>query len=151
MGRRMTCLLNITIPIKAVGKGRPRVVRRFGHSQAFTPDKTVSFEHRISIEARAAYMQETWFSPHDGPVRISMVIRCSVPKSFGKRKRAQALAGDIRPMVKPDIDNVLKSVLDALEGVVYLRDSQVVSIDCERYYDASDYIAIAVSTLPLSL
>jgi Holliday junction resolvase RusA-like endonuclease len=140
----VTCLLNITIPIKAVGKMRPRVVRRFGHSQAFTPDKTVSFEHRISLEARAAYTDP----PHDGPIRVAMVIRCSMPKSFGKRKRAQALAGDIRPMVKPDIDNVLKSVSDALEGVVYLRDSQVVSIECERYYDASDYIAIAVSSIP---
>jgi Holliday junction resolvase RusA-like endonuclease len=44
------------------------------------------------------------------------------------------LAGSERPTKKPDLDNLAKSVLDALNGVIYQDDSQIVSLHMTKVY-----------------
>ena len=43
-------------------------------------------------------------------------------------------SGKIRPTKKPDCDNCIKSITDALNGIAYIDDSQIVSIECEKWY-----------------
>ena len=59
-------------------------------------------------------------------VRLTCVIYRAVPKSWSRRKRADAIADKIRPTTKPDLDNLIKGIKDALSGVWYKDDSQVV-------------------------
>lgn len=59
-------------------------------------------------------------------VDVCNLIYRAVPKSWSKRKRADAIADKIRPTTKPDLDNVIKGIKDALNGVWYKDDSQVV-------------------------
>ena len=64
--------------------------------------------------------------PTTRPVRLTLVIYRGVPKSWSRRKRADAIADKIRPTTKPDVSNVLKGIEDALSGVWYEDDSQIV-------------------------
>ncbi len=59
-------------------------------------------------------------------VRLTCVIYRAVPKSWSRRKRADAITDKIRPTTKPDLDNLIKGIKDALSGVWYKDDSQVV-------------------------
>jgi len=57
-----------------------------------------------------------------------------VPKSTSKKNAALMLAGDLRPTKKPDIDNIIKIIADALNGVCYHDDSQFVLVIAEKHY-----------------
>ena len=60
------------------------------------------------------------------PVRLTCVIYRAVPQSWSRRKRADAIADKIRPKTRPDVSNVIKGIEDALNGVWYKDDSQIV-------------------------
>lgn len=69
-----------------------------------------------------------------------------IPKSYTKGKRLACQHNINRPAKKPDIDNVLKAVMDALNGAAYVDDKQVVSVTCRKYYaaDGEGYIKVNV-------
>ena len=56
-----------------------------------------------------------------------------IPKSWTRAKKAEAMAGKLPPG-KPDIDNILKVVLDGLNGIAYEDDKQVVLTQCKKVY-----------------
>lgn len=119
------------------GKGRPRFVRATGG--AYTPAPTTSAEQRIQAAAHAEGV-----TPLDGFVRVHVLAVGGVPKSWSKRKAALALA-DHYDARKPDADNVLKLVLDALNKVAWHDDVQVVDARVERRVDAAgERIVISV-------
>ena len=70
-----------------------------------------------------------------------------IPQSLSKAKRNDAINGNIRPTTKPDCDNVIKAVLDALNGVAYYDDKQVVSVSCNKYYGETGCLKITVKEL----
>lgn len=111
-----------------VAKARPRVAIRGGHAHAYTPAKTQEAEWRIR-EAFAATFPNHQVWP--GPVRLHVTAWLAMPKSIPKKHRSSAL-----PTRRPDCDNYLKTVLDALNGVAFLDDSQVVTVHlAKRYVD----------------
>lgn len=131
IGARSGCnaLICITIPGELRGKGRPRFTARGGFARAFTDAKTVNAEAWVkacAVEAGAV--------PLDGPVSIAMQITVAVPASWSKRKRADALAGGLYPTGKPDLDNCVKLVADALNGVAWRDDKQIVRMDCRKAF-----------------
>jgi Holliday junction resolvase RusA-like endonuclease len=107
----------------------------------FTPEKTVNFEsfvafnaHNAMLEARNSTIGVNLFYE---AVQVNLLIGVQIPASWSKKKQAQALAGTIYPTTKPDLDNCIKSVFDAMNGVVYKDDSQVVtSVVKKRYREA---------------
>ena len=122
-----------------VGKGRPRFVRSTG--VAFTPAKTRSYEAALRYAAQEAMGDRPLF---EGPVRVVLVAAFAVPKSFSKAKRIDALTGAMFPTVKPDADNLIKN-LDALNGVVFRDDKQVVWADIRKVYATKPELTIEVS------
>ena len=71
-------------------------------------------------------------------VRLRMVAYFPVPQSYSKKKRGECIAGAIKPMMKPDIDNVVKAALDAMNGVVYDDDKQVFEVIVSKRYTERD-------------
>lgn len=69
------------------------------------------------------------------------------PKSMSRKRQYQALMGEVRPTTKPDLDNLLKSVKDALNGVAYVDDSQIVTITAEKAYGEQPKTIIQVTAL----
>jgi len=108
------------IPGEPVGKGRPRATTINGQARMYTPAKTASYEARV-IDA---FMRQG-IQPIAGSVGISIAATFSMPMSWSLKKR-QAMGGK-HCCKKPDADNILKVVSDALNGVAYRDDAAIVS------------------------
>ena len=130
---------------KPQGKARPRVVqnRYTGKSVAYTPIKTGNYEDLIRWNYKAAggeYLGEK-------VLQVDIKAFYPIPKAFSKAKTNDAINGDMRPTSKPDCDNIVKVVLDALNGVAYYDDKQVVSVSCNKYYGDHGYLQITIEEL----
>lgn len=123
-------MLTITIPGEMRGKGRPRFSTRNGRPVAFTDSRTANAETWV----RACAAGVVTGAPLEGPISLRVEIGVPVPASWSKRKRADALAGAVWPTAKPDLDNVLKLVGDALNGIVWRDDKQIVRAEVVRRY-----------------
>ena len=118
------CLLTFSIIGTMVPKGRPRATIRGEHAVVYTPKNTVQFEQYVK-QAAAQYAPP---KPLKGALMVSL--------SFFMQ-RPQSLANKVKYHTKrPDIDNLAKSVLDALEGVMYERDSQIYMLSLTKEYGA---------------
>ena len=69
----------------------------------------------------------------------------AIPVSWPKKKQASALDGTLRPTGKPDLDNVAKLLADALNGILWHDDSQIVALEVEKHYGASPATALSVA------
>ena len=117
------------------GKARP-VVTRHG---TYTPKESREYELLIAksfCEAMFhAYAPGAWLM--DGTYTVRIAAHYPVPKSWSKKKKLEAFAGALVPG-KPDLDNVIKSVLDGLNGVCFRDDKQVSKIEAEKHYSATE-------------
>jgi len=137
----MTFMTMYTVYGEPVGKGRPRFVRRGNFTQTYTPAKTKSYEEEIRMMARAAMGSS---EPLETPVTVAIYIRVGIPASFSKQKRKDALAGMLKPTKKPDLDNVTKCHLDAMNEIVYLDDKQVVNLHVTKVYAETPAVEVMV-------
>jgi len=140
-------MLTFTIPGTPIGKGRPRVTTRGGKfATMYTPEKTVNYEGLVAHSAKVAMAGMPLF---DGPASVRMEIICQVPASWSQKKRSAAIAGQVYPTTKPDIDNVEKAIFDGLNGVVWRDDVQVVEVSkCKRYGDTP---GVRVMIIPIGM
>lgn len=123
------------IPGEPKGKARPRVVRlKNGASTSYTPDKTVAYEELVRQRFRQQWPSEELPFPNKTPVGVTITACFGIPKSASKKARAAMLGGQTYPTKKPDMDNVVKIVLDALNGFAWHDDSQVVNLQIEKKY-----------------
>ena len=132
--------VRFTLAGEPQGKGRARAFRRGNFIGHYTPDKTRSYEGMVRFAAQQAMEGRL---PFTDPVAVSMTVSCAVPKSYSRSKTAAALRGAIRPAKKPDLDNIIKAFTDAMNGVVYADDSQIVEMRATKFY--ADHAAVAVS------
>ncbi|TXG96497.1 MAG: RusA family crossover junction endodeoxyribonuclease [Nevskiaceae bacterium] len=119
------------VPGEPVGKGRPRIGRVGGHARMFTPQKTASYEGLIALAGTQAMAGRTLL---EGAVMVEMRIVLAIPQSMSKKRKAQAIAGELFPTKKPDMDNVIKAIYDGLNGVVWKDDVQVVDAFVRKRY-----------------
>ena len=117
--------VKFTIPGPAQAKQRPRVNRNTG--RIYTPGATHKYEKLV----KESYGDNPCFE--DQFISIKILFKFEVPKSYSKKKRAEALAGNLRP-TKADIDNYIKSVLDGLNKVAFLDDRYIYSIEAIKVY-----------------
>ena len=114
------------------GKARPRFSRRSG--TVYTPAKTAKYEKKI----RQAFLDAGGkMIPEGSYAIVIMNAYFEIPKSYAKGKRLACERNINRPDKKPDIDNVLKVVLDALNKVAYEDDKQVTEVICRKWYSHS--------------
>lgn len=86
--------------------------------------------------------------PDGSYVTVAVDAYFKIPKSYTKGKRLACEHNINRPDKKPDIDNVLKVVLDALNGVAYEDDKQVVEVRCRKWYsNSTGFLKISVREL----
>lgn len=113
-----------------VGKARPRMNTRTG--RAYTPNKTKYYEYQVRQELVFKYRQ---IEPIvNEPVRVTIIAYFDIPKSTSKKNKDKMLKNDIRPTKKPDIDNITKIILDALNKFTYNDDTQVAELVVRKYY-----------------
>ena len=135
--------ITFTIPGAAVGKGRPKFARRGDFVHTYTPEKTASYENLVKLYSQMA-MKKAKMSITDRPVNVSIVVRAPIPKSFTKKKKMDAAANILKPTSKPDLDNVAKGILDAMNGIVFHDDKQVVALSIMKMYNVEPYTTVFV-------
>lgn len=136
------------------GKGRPKFTTRGGYARAITPETTASYENLIMLEYRRQCGTKR-FEDSD-MIGMRIIAYYGVPKSASKKKRLAMLDGSIRPTKKPDNDNIVKVVEDALNNVAYKDDKNVVDCVVQKYYSEQPQIIVemwnaAQSKLKISL
>lgn len=136
----MTFSVTLHLDINPVPKGRPRFSKVGGFVRSYTPKKTSDYEATVRQAAQQAMTRE----PLETPLEAFLYFRLPIPKSYPKKRVQACLSGLERPTKKPDLDNLAKSVLDGLNGVVYLDDSQLVSLHITKVYDHNPGVDIMV-------
>lgn len=124
-------MIQFAVPGVPVPKQRPKFARRGRYVHAYTPQKTVDYEKLVADHARLAM---AGVDPLVGPVGVRLSIYLPIPKSWTKVRLKSYLEGKVLPRGKVDVDNVFKSVADAMNGIVYVDDAQVTDLSsCKRY------------------
>ena len=118
------------IPGKAQAKQRPRMGRS---GVVYTPKETLIYENYVKM-CYSDYANQFGWLPYESQVRAEIEVLVAVPKSDSKAKKKAKIEGMIRPTVKPDCDNLAKSILDSLNGLAYQDDKQVVDLFVKKYY-----------------
>lgn len=129
------------IPGKAQAKQRPRMGRS---GIVYTPKETLVYENYVKM-CYSDYAKEFGWLPYENQVRAEIEVLVAVPKSDSKTKKKAKIEGMIRPTVKPDCDNLAKSILDSLNGLAYHDDKQVVELVVKKYYAENAEVKIKLS------
>ena len=111
--------ISITVPGEPVAKARPRFTKN-GH--VYTPKKTAVYEQVIGLHARAAMKGKKILT---GAIKLSVTAYMPIPQSWSLKQKTKAMSGALRHTKRPDLSNIIKSVEDALNGIVYADDAQI--------------------------
>lgn len=122
---------HINIPGKVVGKQRPKFSRQGNFVKTYTPEKTVNYENWVKMCWMNSGQEKI-----QGNIIAVIVARFMIPQSFSKKKRKEL---NEKPCPKkPDCDNIAKSILDALNGIAYDDDAQIVDLSVSKVYSATE-------------
>lgn len=143
--------LSFTVPGEPVAKGRPRAAVVSGKARMYTPAKTQGYEAQVKWFATQAMKSvDSAMSMVLAKHPVSLTVRAvfGIPKSWTKRRIAACLETPEFCVKRPDSDNVIKIIGDALNGIVWVDDSQVARIAFEKVYGSRPCVEVTVETLP---
>lgn len=116
------------IPLRPKAKGRPR----HRGNVSYTPKETKEFEDAVGHY----YKRDCGEPPTEKPVMVTLLFNFAIPKSMRSAGRAKAMMGTCPYASRPDLDNIEKAVMDALNGLAYKDDSQVIAkVSLKRYWE----------------
>lgn len=127
------------VPGKVIGKGRPRLNSYTGI--VYTPTKTKDYETLVEQYFLLKYPK---FKILEGRIKVSIVAYFSIPKATKKSDINDMLDNNISPTKKPDIDNIVKVVLDSMNKFAFKDDNQITKLEVEKRYSLEDKIFIKI-------
>lgn len=121
---------------------RPKTRVVGGFVKHYSPKKTKDYEQII-----AQYYESTKkvFFDKDVPLRVSIYFGMPVPKSTSQKKAREMCTGYISHTKRPDVDNLAKAVLDALNGAAWADDAQIVQLNIHKDYTSKPSIYLSIS------
>ena len=142
--KRAESRISFTIYTEPVAQER---ARRSKWGGVYDPEKSRSYKKLVGLKAK---MVMRGVKPLEGELVLKLKTYRSTPKSFSKKKLALIAEDKFRPITKPDASNLVKGVEDAMNGIVYRDDSQIVDLIVEKRYTL-DSPRIEIEVLMLSL
>ncbi|TNJ68203.1 RusA family crossover junction endodeoxyribonuclease [Paenibacillus hemerocallicola] len=136
-------MIEFTVYGEPVAQGRPRASTQGGFVRLYDPAKSRDYKDYVRLAAAEHAPPKLL----EGPLAVMIIAYRSIPKSFNKKRAALAEAGKIYPVSKPDADNYLKGVKDALKGVMWVDDSQVVDAYARKRYSHKPRIEVKIRQL----
>ncbi|MDQ0091631.1 Holliday junction resolvase RusA-like endonuclease [Paenibacillus anaericanus] len=136
-------MIEFTVYGEPVAQGRPRFSTANGFARAYDPAKSSNYKDYVRLAA-------TQYAPDQllvGPLYLEVTVFRPIPKSFSKKKASEAEAGRVFPVTKPDTDNYGKGIKDALKGVLWVDDNQIVDDFVKKRYSNKPRIEIKVEAI----
>lgn len=136
-------MIKFTVYGEPIAQGRPRATTINGHVRMYDPKKSRDYKNYIRLAASEHKPEKLL----EGPLSMKVKIYRPSLKSFSKKKAEMAEKGELRPVTKPDTDNYVKAIKDALKSVIWKDDSQVVELHASKYYSQNPRIEIEIKEL----
>lgn len=127
------------VPGKVIGKGRPRLNSYTGI--VYTPTKTKDYESLVEQYFLLKYPR---FKTLEGRIKVSIIAYFSIPKTTKKADINEMLENNISPTKKPDIDNIVKSILDSMNKFAFKDDNQITKLEVEKKYSLEDKVYVKI-------
>ena len=127
------------VPGKVIGKGRPRLNSYTGI--VYTPTKTKDYETLVEQYFLLKYPK---FKMLEERIKVNIIAYFSIPKAAKKSDINEMLENNISPTKKPDIDNIVKAVLDSMNKFAFKDDNQITKLEVEKRYSLEDKIYIKI-------
>lgn len=140
---KSTDQLYFTFEIEPVSQLRPRASSRGGRVRLYDTPKVKQFKSILHNLVTEQYKKP----PLTGALSVSLLFYRPVQRSLSNVERQRRLSNEHKAVVKPDVDNYIKSTLDALNGVLWDDDSQIVKLTAEKRYSENGKIVITVTQL----
>lgn len=121
------------------GKARPRV--NTYTCKAYTPTDTKDYENLIKQYFKIKYPR---YETLEGRIFVKISAYFKIPKNTSKKNTEKMLEGDFSPTKKPDIDNIVKIVLDALNKMAFKDDNQITKLEVEKFYSEKEKIFVRI-------
>ena len=131
---------------KPQGKERPRTVRKNGKVWSYTPKRSKEYESKV----RSSFLDNPDFfdcpfdtSKYEGKVFVYIIAYFKMPNSWSESKRF--LNNNQSVLKKPDADNIGKSILDSLNNIAYVDDSQVANLTVSKRYGVEEGVKVELT------
>lgn len=108
----------------------------------FTDPKVAAYKELVALRAL-----EAGAKPMEGACLLQVTAIMPIPPSWSKWKQEEARTDRVRPTGKPDWDNLGKGISDALNGVCWVDDSQVVEASVRKFYGDRPCVEVKVYSL----
>lgn len=139
----MSNAIEFTVYGEPVAQARPRATTINGRVKMYDPKKSSEYKNYIRLVASQHAPKELL----DGPIQLDVKIYKPTLKSFSKKKKEMAEQGVLRPTTKPDVDNYVKAIKDALKNVIWKDDSQVVDLQVSKFYSEKPRIEVKIEQI----
>ncbi|WP_205272537.1 RusA family crossover junction endodeoxyribonuclease [Lactococcus taiwanensis] len=122
---------------------RPRFSSRGGFVKSYMPKEYMNWKKQFLL-AWSVYQAEK--IEQGIPLIVTLTFYIQPPSAFSKvKKNASVLDSESMPVIKkPDIDNLQKSVLDALNGYAWHDDNQISDIYARKRYSLRPRIEVEI-------
>ena len=132
-------MIHETFNIEPVEQQRPRAARRGASITIYDPPKVKAYKRRIKFMAL-----ERNITPYDEPIEIDVKIYRRNQKNVSRVEMDRREHCESLPSVKPDLDNYIKSLSDALNGVFWTDDSKICKLTAGKFYSQKPRIEVIV-------
>jgi len=133
------------IPGNPIAQARPRATRRGNKIMMYDPKESREYKEFVALIAK----QHAPKNPYEGALQVAINIYRQIPKNTTKKNRALFLKGIKRPVSKADTSNYVKGIEDALNGIIYKDDSQIVDLYASKFYSENPRVEVTIKDLSL--
>lgn len=131
--------VSFTIPGPPFGMQRPR----FGNGRVYTPKKSNDYEKYVAYEY--GRQCDNYRFLDDSPLKLLVVAYFEPPKSVSQKKREQMLRQELKPIKRPDEDNILKIVQDGLQNIAFGEDKVITDGHAIKRYGSDARVEVFIS------
>lgn len=136
------------IEFKIQGKVKAKQSFKIGKNGfKYTPNDVVEYSNFVKLSFLNKYPDWNIELLKDKPLKMSIDVFMNVPASYSKTKKIKALANELRPIIKPDCDNIAKNINDSLNGILYPDDKQIVSLTVNKFYSDKEFVTVKIQDI----
>lgn len=135
-------MVNVVIYTEPVAQGRPRFTNINGYPRAYEPEKSKQAKASIQRQVKGIVKQ-----PYNEPIRLYVTFYRSLTQEMQRKVVKKQLKTPIFADKRPDLDNYVKLLKDALNGIFWTDDSLIVELVAKKYYDAIPRIEIEIQEI----